>query len=331
MNLFFLTLFLAISAIFSAIEIAIFALPKAKMQALVDQKRKGAVALQNLTSNTNRLLITILVFSNLVNIAAAALMTSVFIEKFGNSGIGIATGVTTLLVLIFGDIIPKSFAIQNAERIALLSAKTLLVLEILLLPVVFFLELIAKIVNKLTGVAKSRTSEEEVRALITLGKEEGLFDQEASERLHSVLDFEKATVKKIMTPKAQVITFEASQTVEQFLDSVLDAPFDRYPLFEDNPENIIGVLDVIDVVRAVKLEKTDTKLKEIMKKTFFVKENTRLDEILTQFRDKQTSLGIVTDEKNEMVGVFTSQDIVEEIVGDIFERENYKTQQTLNG
>lgn len=301
------------------------------MQALVDQKRKGAVALQNLTSNTNRLLITILVFSNLVNIAAAALMTSVFIEKFGNSGIGIATGVTTLLVLIFGDIIPKSFAIQNAERIALLSAKTLLVLEILLLPVVFFLELIAKIVNKLTGVAKSRTSEEEVRALITLGKEEGLFDQEASERLHSVLDFEKATVKKIMTPKAQVITFEASQTVEQFLDSVLDAPFDRYPLFEDNPENIIGVLDVIDVVRAVKLEKTDTKLKEIMKKTFFVKENTRLDEILTQFRDKQTSLGIVTDEKNEMVGVFTSQDIVEEIVGDIFERENYKTQQTLNG
>lgn len=168
-------------------------------------------------------------------------------------------------------------------------------------------------------------TEAELRSVIIMGKEEGVLDKEATERLNSVLDFEKTTVKQIMTPKAQVITLNANFTIQQFLDSVLDSPFDRYPLYEQNHENIVGILDVIDVIRALKDKKPETTLKELMRPTYFVKEDYRIDELLSQVKNREVSMGIVVDEKGEMVGVYTHQDIVEELVGDIFEKEIYKS------
>lgn len=320
-----LVILLAFSAVFSASETSMFSLSKSRLRSFVAENKRGASTLLALKSKPHKLLITILIGSNLTNTFTAAFFTAIAIKAFGNEGIGIATGVVTLLVLVFTDIVPKSFAIQNAENLALIMAKPMQILEFLLFPVVIGLEGITRVVNKLTGDKKTTFTEAEIRSVISLGREEGLLDKEASERLHSVLDFETITVKQIMTPRAQVITFDANLTVEQFLDSVVDSPFDRYPLYEDSQEKVVGVLDVIDVLRVIKAEKLQTKLKEIMRPTFFVNERTRIDTILTQSKFKNSSLGIVVNDNGDMEGVFTSQDIVEEIVGDIFESEVYKS------
>ncbi len=319
-----LLILFTLSALFSAIEIAMFSLSKSKVRSLVAENKKGATALAALKANPHRLLITVLIVNNLVNIFIAAFSTAIAIGIFGNEGVGIATGIVTFLILVFGEIIPKSVAIQNAERIALLTARPIQILEIILFPVVAFFEAFTKIVNNLAGDKKVGFSEAEIRSVISLGMEEGILDKEASERLHSVLDFEEVKVKQIMTPKAQVITFDADLTVKEFLDIVLDSPFDRYPLYENSPDKIIGVLDVIDILRIIKSDKLSTKLKEIMRPTFFVHESTRVDTVVTQSKFKGTSLGIVINDDGKMEGVFSSQDIVEEIVGDIFETEIYK-------
>lgn len=316
---------LAFSALFSAIEIAMFSLSKTKVRSLVDEQKNGATSLLALKSNPHRLLITVLVINNLINIFIAAFSTAIAIGIFGNEGIGIATGVVTFLILVFGEIVPKSLAIQNAEKISLLTARPIQWLQWGILPIVLIFEAFTFLANKLAGEKKVGFSEAEIRSVIRLGKEEGILDNEASERLHSVLDFETITVKQIMTPKAQVISFEANISVGEFLQNILDAPFDHYPLYEGDQEKIIGVLDVIDVLRIIREGKLQTKLKDIMRPTFFVAEDTRVDVVLTQARFKQSTLGIVINHENKIEGVFTSQDIVEEIVGDIFETAVYKS------
>jgi len=325
LDLLLIIIFLLLSALFAAVEVATVSLSKSKVHSLLEQKRKGAGALYQIKQKPNRLLITILIGNNLVNIAAASVTTAGAIELFGDAGVGIATGAVTLLVLVFGDITPKTFALQNAESLALFFARPIQILEIILWPAVVLFEAIASFVNKLSGDRSNRLTEEELRSIIAVGREEGLLDPEATARLQSVLDFEKTTVKQIMTPKAEVISFNASLTIEQFLDNPLESPFDRYPLYENDQNNIVGVLDLFDVVQAMKKDLFTVKLKEIMRGTFFVKQDVRLDTILTDARPKRSSLGIVVDENERMVGVFTSQDIVEEIVGDIFEKEIYKT------
>ncbi|HSX58104.1 MAG TPA: CNNM domain-containing protein, partial [Candidatus Saccharimonadales bacterium] len=312
------------SAFFAGTETAILSLSRGKIRSLFEQKKPGAAALYKIRQNPHRILITLLIGNCLANTAAAAVTTEVAIRLFGSSGVGIATGVATLLVLVFAEITPKSFALANSETISLLSARPVQILEILFYPAVWVFEAITRFVNKLNGEKIQRVTEEELRSVISMSGEEGLLDTDATKRLQSVLDFEKTTVNQIMTPKASVVSFSADQTVQEFLDHPHDAPFDRYPLFHDSQNKIIGVLDVIDVIRTTKEEKFSTKLADIMRPTFFVKQNTRLDEILPIFRPKKSSMGVVVNDKEEMVGIFTSQDIVEEVVGDILEEEVYR-------
>ena len=327
----FLLILIFLSAFFSSSETALMSISKVKMRSILEEGRAGSKTLARVKAKPHRLLITILIGNCLVTVAAASVATVIAVDIFGNSGVGIATGVITILLLIFGEISPKSFAVQNAEKLSLWIARPIEFLEKLFLPATIFFEVITKFINSFSKEVPKELTEEELRTIIVMGREEGILDKEETERLHAVLDFERATVKQIMTPNAQVITFAAGTTVKEFLDSVLDAPYDRYPLYEGNPENIVGIVDVIDVLREVKSDNFKKTLKDIKKETFFVKEDTRLDAIVPAFREKATSMGIVTDNQNRMVGVFTSQDIVEEIVGDIFEKEIYKTRFKANG
>ena len=319
-----LLILLACCAFFAGVETATMSLSKAKVRSLVEQKKPGAKALQQIKQNPHRLLVTLLMGNNLVTILTASFSTEVASRIFGSTGVGIATGVITVLILVFGEITPKSFAIAKAEKLSLFAARPIQIIQFLLTPALWVFEGITKLINKLFGQKNSDITEEELRALITIGREEGLLDKDATQRLHSVLDFERATVKDIMTTRASVVTFDANLTVEQFLDNVLDSPFDHHPLYEGREDKIVGVLDLIDVVRAVKEEKQATKLKEIMRPIFFVKETARLDTLMREFKQTGTSLGIVLGHDEKMVGVFTAQDIVEEIVGDIFEDEVFR-------
>ena len=200
-----LIILLVFSGIFSGIETALISISMIKVNSLVKQKKAGSEALHRLKQDPHKLIITILIGNNLVNIGAASLATIIFTDMFGSKGIGISTGIMTLLILIFGEITPKTLAAQNAGKISLLVSRPIEILYFVLSPLVFIFGLISRTISSLLGSKeKKQLSEEELRTIVTMGVKEGILNREAAEMMHNVLDFEETKVTDIMTPKASI-------------------------------------------------------------------------------------------------------------------------------
>jgi putative hemolysin len=248
-----------LSGVFSGMETAVMSLNEAKVRALVKQKKKGSKALYRVKKNTHKLLITILIGNNLVNIGSASLATVVFTELFGSAGLGIATGVMTFLILLFGEITPKTFASQNAEKISLIVARPLELLSIILSPVVFLFELISRFVSKILGSKEGEDlSEEELRTVVTMGARGGILNKEAAKMMHNVLEFKETKLSEIMTPRIGMKLIDGNKNLKKVLPFVIKTPYSRYPVYLKNKDNIIGILDVDDVLRFVKNNKLDS-------------------------------------------------------------------------
>ena len=221
-----LVVLLFLSAFFSGIETALVSLNKIKITSLVKQKKKGAETLERIKSNPNKLIITILIGNNLVNIGAASYATVVFTDLFGSSGVGIATGVMTFLILVFGEITPKTFAVQNAEKVSLIVAKPIEVLSFILSPLIKILELISKFMTKLLGSGvEEKVSEEELRTIVTMGRNEGILDKEVAQMMHNLLEFKETTVMEIMTPKIDIELIDGNKKLKNIIDFVVKTPF----------------------------------------------------------------------------------------------------------
>ncbi len=310
-----------LSAFFSGTETALMSLNMIKVNSLIKQKKRGAEALHRLKQNPHKLIITILIGNNLVNIGAASLATVVFTDLFGSKGVGIATGVMTFLVLVFGEITPKTFATQNAERISLLLARPIEVLSYILLPFVKFFELIARGMSRLLGSKEEKLlSEEELKMVVTMGVKEGILNKEAAEMMHKVLEFEGRKVTEVMTPKEGMEMVKGELKLKEVIDFVVKSPYSHFPVYLKNKDKIIGVLDVDDVLRYVKNKKLEVKVKNVAKPISFVPEAKGIDELLTEFEGKKIPLAIVVDEYGNVTGLVTVEDILEEIVGDIFDK-----------
>lgn len=318
---------LILSGFFSGIETALMSLSIAKVKSLVKQGKRGAETLMRLKQNPHKLIITILIGNNLVNIGAAAFATVVFTELLGSGGVGIATGVMTLLILVFGEITPKTFASQNAEKISLIVAKPIELMSILLSPVVKILEVISKAINKLLGSSGEQAlSEEELRAIVTMGKDEGVLSSEAAEIMQNVLDFEGTRVTAVMTPKASVHMLDGSKKLEDVLDLIIKSPFSRFPIYLKDDDNVVGVVDVDDVLKKVRQKKLNTAVRKMVKPAYFVPESKEIDDLLVELEDKKTPMAIVVDEYRNVVGIVTVEDILEEVVGDIFDKSHHRSQ-----
>ncbi|MBN1160285.1 MAG: HlyC/CorC family transporter [Candidatus Diapherotrites archaeon] len=316
-----LVILVILSACFSGAETALMSVGTIKVATLVNQNKKGAKTLQELKSNPFRLLIAILIGNNIVNILAAALATVLFTELFGDAGIGVATGVMTFFVLVFGEITPKTIATQHAVKISLRIAKPVLIMIKILSPIIIFFEAIARGISKLAGAKETKTlSQAELRAIVTMGAKEGVIDKDTAEMMHNLIEFHETVAMDIMTPKALMLTLDGNKTVSELLDYVVKTPYSKYPVFSGTEDNIIGIADVDDILAAVREKKDKMKIKDLANPAIFVPTMKEIDDLLSDFAKNKQEIAIVVNEYGGIAGLVTMEDILEEIVGEIFDK-----------
>ncbi|MFC1687016.1 hemolysin family protein [Patescibacteria group bacterium] len=320
-----LLILILFSGFFSGAEVALVSVSSIKVKTFLKEKRKGSGALMKLKARPRRMIITILIGNNIVNIAAASMATLFAADRFGSTGIGVITGLLTLLILIFGEITPKTLAQKNAGTIALIIAKPISILGTILFPLVYFLEWLSK---KLEGVVKLKRiasiSEAEIRATLEYGVEKNVIDQEERNIMARAIRFSDITIREIMTPINKVFSLDCSQTINQTLNQIIESGFSRIPIYKGKKDNISNIILIRDVMREFKNIHGDKTLEEIANQSVYVDDTIELNHVMKMFQDKQIHMAFVKDKKNKVIGVVTLEDIIEELVGEITDESDLK-------
>lgn len=315
-----LIVLLLLSAFFSSAETALMSLSRLKVRNMLNEGVKGAKTLDKMLDNPTKILSTILVGNNLVNIAASAFATSLAIQQFGSRGIGIATGLTTLMVLIFGEVTPKSLATNNAEAIALRVADPLNILSKIFTPVTAILMAITRVFVKLFGgdpdEAKPFVTEEDLRTMVEVGHEEGVILSQERAIIDNVFEFRESQVKDVMTTRTDMVAVEEDIGYDELLSIFKEEQYSRLPVYEGTSDNIIGVIYVKDLVFQ-EIDEENFDVKNYMREPFFTYEFQRISSLFEQLRHRRIALAIVLDEYGGTAGIATLEDLVEEIVGDL--------------
>lgn len=309
---------IATSAFFSSSETALMSVSTIKINALLKQKKKGSEALHRIKQNPHRLIITILIGNTIANIGSGAIAAVAFTELFGSSGVGFATGIMTFLVLTFGEIIPKSFAVQNAEKMSLTIARPLEILSYILYPFVRFFEAIAKAVLSLFGIKEeAKVSEEEIKTIVTMGAKEGILNREAANMIHKVLKFQKLEVNSILREDMKIVNGDAR--LKDVLSFIIKEKHSKYPVYRGSKNNISKILIIDDVLSYVKNNRLNVKVESIARPAYFVPESRTVEDLLIDFQHRKVHMALVGT-KNKIVGLVTLEDVLEEIIGEIFEK-----------
>jgi putative hemolysin len=311
---------LVLSAFFTSSEIAFFALQKVKVEQMVSDNVKGAARVAQLIQRPDRLLSVILFGNNLVNTAATALATALAVAWWQEQGVLIATIGLSVIILIFAEATPKTLANSRPEKFSLLFARPIEILSWVFSPLVFALSWIATGVTKLVGgtpVSRSLVSQEEIRTMISVGHAGGTVEETEAKMLHKVFDFGNRPVREIMVPRTEVVWVEKGTTLGDFLNIYAGSPISRFPVFEDNTDNVIGVLAVKDVLMAEAKESMthEDTIDELIRPAYFTPESKYIDELFTEMRDKNYRLSAVVDEYGGIAGIASLSLLVEEIVG----------------
>lgn len=316
---------LVLSAFFSSSETALTAASRPRMHLLEAKGDKRAKLVNRLRSEQDNMIGTILLGNNLVNILASALATSVLISLFGETGVVYATIAMTLLVLIFGEILPKTYAFRHSDKLALIIAPTFLVLVRLLGPVMSAIQYLIRGVQRIFGVKYDGSQEwsatvEELRGAIELHRGRGAMARHERAMLHSILDLADVDVEMVMHHRRDIFMIDSSLPTGKIVEEALESPFTRIPLWRDTPDNIIGVMHAKAMLREVHahtgdLDKLD--LDKIATPPWFIPESTTLLDQLHAFRRRREHFALVVDEYGALMGVVTLEDILEEIVGEI--------------
>ena len=316
---------LVVSAFFSGSETSLTATSRARMHELERRGNWRAGIVQQLTSMRERLIGTVLLGNNVVNIAASALATSVLLEIFGDAGVLYATIGMTLLVLIFGEVLPKTYAIINADRVALLVAPLVRVLVTVFGPIVMTVEYVVKHTLRLFGADISKANQvlsahDELRGAIALHHREGSVVKKDRDMLGGILDLQDLTVSDVMVHRTKIVTLERTDPPESIIDGVLKSGHTRIPIWKDSPENIIGILHAKDLLKELQKNRGDASridLDEIISPPWFVPDTRPVADQLNAFLRRKMHFALVVDEYGEVMGLVTLEDIIEEIVGDI--------------
>jgi CBS domain containing-hemolysin-like protein len=326
LELIVLVILIVLSAFFSGSEIALFSLSNIKLKKLLKARKRGARTLKKLKARPHRLLVTILIGNNIVNIGAASLATLVITEAFGSSGIGIAIGIMTFLILVFGEITPKSFFHQKAEKMSLLVARPLYVLSYILYPVIVFLEFINRGILRIGRVkkAKDEITEEEIMAALSLGAEAGVIEKEEEEMIENIIDFGDSTIKEVMTPIRQVATISSDKKLMHVITKILETKYSRIPVYRKNLNNIIGIVNLRSILKYVKRKDFDTPVEKLIYPVIHVRENDKLDDVFDSLKENATHMAIVLGRDKKVKGIVTMEDLLEEIVGEIYDESDIK-------
>ena len=311
---------LILSGVFSGSETALVSISLARAEALFREGRPGATALYRLKTNPARMLITILIGNNVVNIAASAIATVVATRWFGHIGPGIAVGVLTSLILVFGEITPKSLATRYSERISLVIAPLMYGFMRAIYPLVWVFNRFTNYVQHLSGSERDPiVTEAELITMMEHGEEEGTIEADEREMIERIFILNDLRAADVMTPISRVFSLDGRRTLADILPLVLEAPYSRIPVYGDNPSEIAKVLFVRDLLEAVVAGRTDVTALEIGRAPLFVPMNQKIDGLLPTLRKSKQHMAVVVDESGYLEGVVTLEELIEEVVGEIYD------------
>ncbi|MGB1034083.1 MAG: HlyC/CorC family transporter, partial [Primorskyibacter sp.] len=332
---------LVLSGFFSGSETALTAASRGKLRAQADKGSAGAAKALDITEDNERLIGSVLLGNNLVNILATSLATALFTRAFGESGVALATLVMTALVLIFAEVLPKTYAITNAETAASIVARPISVVVRVFAPVVSVVRALVRVVLGVVGIRTDPDSHilavrEEIAGALYLGHSEGVVEKEDRDRILGALDLSERTVEEVMLHRSGIEMINADSDPQAILTQCLESSHTRLPVFKDDPENIIGVVHAKDLLRAMYrvLQEAEGNafealagfaIREVAMPPYFIPETTSLDDQMRQFLKRRTHFALVVDEYGALQGLLTLEDILEEIVGEItdeFDRDD---------
>jgi len=318
-----IVLMILLSAFFSSAETAMTTVNRIRIQALMEQGDKRAIILDKVISNSSKMLSTILIGNNIVNISASSLVTTLTIQVLGNVYVGAATGALTLIILLFGEITPKTLAALHAEKIALSYAKIIYFLTIILTPVVFIVGKLANGVMYLLRVdpnAKANPmTEHELRTLVNVSQEDGVIEREEKQMIYNVFDFGDSTAKDVMIPRIDMTFVDINATYDELMEIFREDMHTRFPVYEENTDNIIGIINIKDLILYPKNQ--EFSIQNILREPYFTYEYKRTADLMVEMRKASVNLAIVLDEYGSTAGLVTLEDLLEEIVGEI--RDEY--------
>ncbi len=311
-----------LSAFFSCTETAFSCANRIRLKSYADNGNKRAVTALWVTDNFDKVITAILIGNNVVNLGCSSIATVLCMNLFGNSGAAIATGATTLLVLTFGEVIPKCFGKEVADNIAIYTAGFMKFLVYALLPLVYLFTALKSAVLKLAHIKKDQPSvtEDELKYIIDSIEEEGILEEQEKDLVQSALDFDEKTALEILTPRVDVVLIDAEDEPQNIKDIIFKERYSRIPVYEGSIDNIIGILQTRDYLEKLAENKTPD-IKELVTSAHFIYKTRKLSDILTDFKEKQLHIAIVTDEYGGMLGIVTMEDLLEEIVGDIWDED----------
>ncbi|MDD6194842.1 MAG: hemolysin family protein [Lachnospiraceae bacterium] len=314
-----LAILLFLSAFFSSAETALTTVNKIKMKNMADEGDKRAQLVLQVTEDSSKMLSAILIGNNIVNLSASSLATTLAIRLLGSVGAGIATGILTILILIFGEISPKTMATLKANRISLRYVKIIYALMVILTPVIFVINWLAMLFLRLLRVDPNNNegaiTEEELRTLVDVSHESGVIEGEEREYIHNIFDFTDATAKEIMIPRIDMTVVNVNWSYDKLLEVFQEDMFTRLPVYEEDTDNIIGLINMKDMILAPKDESFS--IRDYLRKVYFTYEQKNTSELFEEMRRERLSLAVVLDEYGAVAGMVTLEDLLEELVGEI--------------
>lgn len=318
-----LVVLLFLSGFFSSAETALTTLSLVKVRTMVEENpTKRVLTLQKVLDNKSKLISAILIGNNIVNISASSLTTTLVIRLFGNAAVGIATGILTLLVLLFGEIVPKTWAMYNNEKLALMYSGIIYFLMQVLTPVIFIVDIISGAILRLLHIDPNKRSimtESELKTYVDVSHEDGVIEQEEKKWIYNVFDFSDSVAKDIMIPRIDMTTIDVEASYEDLWNLFRESMYTRIPVYEGENDNIIGIINVKDFLLVP--NKEVFKIRDIMREAHYTYEFKKTADLLLEMRSITANVALVLNEYGVSVGMITLEDLLEEIVGEI--RDEY--------
>lgn len=321
-----LAVLIGLSGFFSGLEVALVGTRRSKVAQLLNEGKKGAKALHKLKSNPGWMMASVNLGNNMVNVGASVLATSIALRMFGDDGLGIAVGAMTFLILVFGEITPKTYCNANATKIALKFSPVLLAFSYALYPVVKLFECITRGVVKITGSSyvPPPITEEEIKGVIDQGLAEKALEADERELVHGALEFDDTVIRSVMTPRTKMFTLHSKMLLFDALPLINQNGHSRIPIYGSSKDDIVGFIHVRDVLKVLEQENKIVTLEQICREPVFASQEKLVSGLLKEMKGRKTHMAIVLDEHGGVEGLVTLEDLLEEIVGEI-EDESDKT------
>lgn len=322
-QLLFLVFLLILSAFFSSAETALMSVNRIRIRALADDGNPRAGTVMKILDQQDKMLSAILIGNNVVNLLSSSLATLLATRKLGDAGAGIATGILTLLILVFGEISPKNLATVHSEKLSMLYSGFLYQFMRLLTPLIFLVNVLARGFMLLFHIDMNRKddtyTEEELRVIVDASHEEGMIESEEHRMINNVFDFDDSCAKDIMVPRIDMQFIDVASTYDEVLEAIRQQMYTRMPVYEDTTDNVIGILNIKDLILIGKTDRFN--VRDYMREAYYTYEYKKTSELFMEMKNNSISMAIVLDEYGATAGLVTLEDLIEEIVGEI--RDEY--------